>query len=248
MAEPATPPVSPAVAAPIAVPARRDVPWPGQGRIRFLVTRGEGEPPMQVGESTHAWRHDGEKYLLHTVTETTGLVALFRQVKIVQSSEGEVDGERIVPREFRVERNGRQAEGARFDWAGMKVTLLAGGQPRRETALASGAQDLLSQIYQVGLAGAAARLELMIATGNNYGRYAYEAVGEERIATRFGELRTWHVKTPALPGEQATELWLASDYRNLPVRIRFLDRKGDVFEQNAVEIEIDGVRLAERNE
>jgi len=88
----------------------------------------------------------------------------------------------------------------------------------------------------------------MIATGKNYGRYAYEAVGDETIATRFGELRTWHVKTPALPGEQAMELWLASDYRNLPVRIRFLDRKGEVFEQNAVEFEADGARLAARDQ
>ncbi|MBS3916855.1 MAG: DUF3108 domain-containing protein, partial [Sulfuritalea sp.] len=58
--------------------------------------------------------------------------------------------------------------------------------------------------------------------------------------------RTWHMKTPALPGEQAMELWLASDYRNLPVRIRFVDRKGDVFDQNAVEMVIDGMALTER--
>lgn len=126
--------------------------------------------------------------------------------------------------------------------------LQSGGGVAREAPLVAGAQDILSQIYQIGLTGAAARIELMIATGKNYGRYAYEAVADEKIATRFGELRTWHIKTAALPGEQAMELWLASDYRNLPVRIRFIDRKGDVFDQNAVELEVDGTALAERQQ
>jgi hypothetical protein len=220
--------------------------WPRQGRIRFVVTRGEGEQGMQIGESTHSWQHDGERYALQTVTETTGLVALFRELRIVQSSEGTIGAEGLVPQSFAVERKGRLAEGVRFDWAGGKATLMRGGQPRREVAIAPGAQDVLSQIYQIGLAGVAARLEMMIATGKNYGRYAYEAIGDETLATPFGALRTWHVRTPAVPGEQAMEVWLAQDHGNLPVRIRFVDRAGEVYDQNAVEFEIDGARLAAR--
>ncbi|MBI4988195.1 MAG: DUF3108 domain-containing protein [Rhodocyclales bacterium] len=233
---PSAPPAAPA-------PAPVELPWPHQGRIRFTVTRGEGEQTTLVGQSTHTWRHDDATYTLQTLTETVGLAALFRPAKVVQTSEGVLGEEGIVPREFRVERMGQTAERVRFDRDAMKVTLFSGERVRREAPLAAGSQDILSQIYQIGLT-AAARVELMIATGKNYGRYAYEAVGEEKIATRFGELRTWHVKTPALPGEQGMDLWLASDYRNLPVRIRYLDRKGEVFEQNAVELEVDGARLA----
>lgn len=246
-AEPATVPAPPAPAqAAVVVPAQVDTSWPRQGRIRFAVMRGEGDQGTQIGQSTHTWQHDGETYALRAVTETTGLVALFRNVRIVQTSEGSLSNEGLVPKVFSVERNGKQAEQARFDWPGRKVALQPRKGDEREAPLSAGAQDILSQIYQIGLAGAAARIELMIATGKNYGRYAYEAVGDERIATRFGELRTWHVKTPALQGEQAMELWLASDYRNLPVRIRFIDRKGDVFDQNAVEMELEGTALAER--
>ncbi|MCL4725418.1 MAG: DUF3108 domain-containing protein, partial [Rhodocyclaceae bacterium] len=242
--EPA-PPTAPAVAA---APVPVELPWPHQGRIRFAITRGEGELGTLLGQSTHSWKQDGLSYTLQTVTETTGLAALFRAVRVVQISEGELGPAGLVPHEFRVERNGRPAERARFDWDAGKLTLQSGERILRQVALSPGTQDVLSQIYQIGLAGAAARVEMMIATGKNYGRYAYEAVGDETIATRFGELRTWHVKTPALPGEQAMELWLASDYRNLPVRIRFLDRKGEVFEQNAVEFEADGARLAARDQ
>lgn len=232
-------------AAPAPAAVAKVVPaWPRQGRIRFVVTRGEGEQGMEIGQSTHTWRHDGEQYVLQAVTETTGLVALFRAVRIVQSSEGRLGEAGLVPLAFAVERNGKLAEGVRFDWNAGKAALMTGAQVRREVALLAGAQDVLSQIYQIGLAGTAARIEMMIATGKNYGRYAYEAAGDETLATRIGALRTWHVKTPALPGEQAMELWLAQDHGNLPVRIRYIDRKGEVFDQNAVELEIDGTRLA----
>ena len=234
-----------AVAAP-AAEARVETAWPRQGRIRFVVTLGEGEQGMPLGESVHRWSHDGASYVLQTVTETTGLIALFRPLRVVMVSEGAIGPDGLAPREFRVERNGQAAEGARFDREGSRMVLTSAGVARREMPLDPGAQDLLSNAYQLGLLGIAARLELMVATGKNYGRYAFEAVGEERLATRFGELRTWHLRTPAMPGEHATELWLAEDHRNLPVRIRHIDRKGDIYDQTAVEIEIDGVRMAER--
>lgn len=246
-------PTSPAESAPAPAPAPVttaapvELPWPHQGRIRFTVTRGEGEQTTLVGQSTHTWRHDDATYTLQTLTETVGLAALFRPAKVVQTSEGTLGAEGILPREFRVERMGQAAERARFDRDAMKLTLLTGERVRRELPLTPGSQDILSQIYQIGLAGAA-RVEMMIATGKNYGRYAYEAVGEEKIATRFGVLRTWHVKISGLPGEQGMDLWLAADYRNLPVRIRYLDRKGEMFEQNAVELEVDGMKLAENSQ
>lgn len=237
-------PEPPAPPAAMPAPASVEIPWPRQGRIRFAVARGEGEQGMQLGQSTHAWRHDGLAYTLKVVSETTGLVALFRQAQVVQTSEGKVGPEGLAPEAFGVERNGKPAEGVRFDRAAGRAVLTSKGVVRREVALATPAQDLISQVYQIGLIGTAARVELLIVTGKNVGRYAYEAVGDETIPTRFGELRTWHVRTPAMPGEQAMELWLAQDHRNLPVRIRFIDRKGEVYEQNAVEVEIDGAPLA----
>ena len=240
---PAVPP--PAVAVPEPAPPPVALPWPQQGRIRFSVMRGEGEQATLVGESTHTWQHDDATYTLQTLTETVGLAAVFRPAKVVQTSEGTLGAEGILPREFRVERMDRAAERARFDRDAMKVTLLSGERIRRELPFVAGSQDILSQIYQLGLTRSA-RIELMIATGKNYGRHVFETVGEERLATRFGELLTWRLKAVSLAGEQAMELWLATEYRNLPVRIRYIDRKGEVFEQNAVELVVDGARLAER--
>jgi len=234
-------------AAPAAEASKAEIVWPRAGRIRFAVTRGEGERAMRLGDATHIWHHDGEKYRLEAVAETTGLVSVFKNVRIVQTSEGAIGADGLAPDLYTTERNGQRAEGARFDWAAGKVTLTRGDQPRSEATLAAGAQDILSQIYQMSLIGVAARVEMPIATGKRYGRYAYEAVGDETLATPFGELRAWHVRTPALPGEQATELWLAQDYGNLPLRIRFTERGGEVYEQNAIEVNIDGASLAIQN-
>lgn len=237
----------PAAATPIAA-APAEIALPHQGRIRFLVTRGEGEQGLQLGVSVHSWRHDGATYAIQNVTETTGLVALFKPLKVVLTSEGTVGADGLVPREYRAERNGQAAEAARLDRESMRVVLSDAGKVRREAAMAEGAQDLLSHVYQIGLMGAPASVEMMIATGKNYSRYVFELVDAEKLATRFGELRALHYRTLAGEGEQTTEFWLARDYRNLPLRIRHIDRKGDIFDQTAVEIEIEGTRLAERAE
>lgn len=241
------PVVAPQPAAPVAA-APAEITLPRQGRIRFVVTRGEGEQGMQLGESVHGWRHDGATYVIQNVTETTGLVALFKPLKVVLSSEGAIGAGGLVPREYRAERNGQAAEAARLDRESMRVVLSDAGRVRREVALAEGAQDLLSHVYQIGLMGTPARVEMMIATGKNCSRYVFELVDAEKLATRFGVLRALHYRTLAGEGEQTTEFWLAPDYRNLPLRIRHIDRKGDIFDQTAVEMEIDGTKLAERAE
>jgi hypothetical protein len=40
-------------------------------------------------------------------------------------------------------------------------------------------------------------------------------------------LRTLPIRQLPRPGEGSLEIWLAADYRNLPVRIRHYDRKGN---------------------
>lgn len=244
VAEP-PPAASPApLVSPPADEPRTDVTLPASGRIGYVVTRGEGG--FLIGRAVHTWRRDGDAYAIEAVTETVGLAALFRPVRLRQISEGTIGRSGLAPREFRVERNGRVTESARFDWAQKRVTLMTGGG-QQEAPLVSGTQDILSQVYQVGRQSLAdGRMEMMIATGKKYDRYAFDAVGIETLSTPLGDLRTLHLRTPGVPGEQATEVWIALDHHDLPVRLRHLDRKGDVYYQTVEELEYDGVRLPER--
>ena len=60
------------------------------------------------------------------------------------------------------------------------------------------------------------------------------------MALPTGERRAMHLKT--LSGNDSIELWLAvgkdADTRGLPLKIRFTDRKGEIFDQLADEIDI----------
>lgn len=231
---PSVAPTAPAaVAAPPVVEPAAPVPvrigLPGKGRVRYVITRGEGG--FVVGQAVHTWEHDGLAYKLQSVTETTGLAALFKPARVLQASRGEVTAEGLRPLEFRHERVGG-LDTAAFDW-GRRVVAYAG----REDGVAAGAQDMLSMYYQlVLLAPKSGVVELPIATGRKLENYRFEVLGEEALALPAGERRATHLRTRS--GSDTIELWIAGDLRGLPLKIRFTDRKGEIFDQSADEIDI----------
>jgi len=217
---------APAVEAPPAPAASR---LPSRGTIRYRVDR--GDQGFEIGRATHAWEIVDGAYRITAVSETTGLVALFKAVRIELESRGRLTADGLQPEHFVIRRDGRAtSEQAEFDWAQMQVRI-AGGAPQ---PLNAGAQDLLSFHYQLGLLphpGAGNRLP--IATGKKYEIYQLEALGDEQIDIPAGSFHTLHLRAP---GDNTTELWLAYDYLLLPVKIRHIDRNGDGFVQVATEI------------
>lgn len=235
---PDRPEAPPAAAAPVTdtsapAPQPAKSALPARGRVRYAITRGEGG--FVIGQSVHTWEHDGFAYQLQSVTETTGLAALFKPARVVQISRGEVSAEGLRPREFRHERVGG-LDTANFDWA-RRVVAYAG----REENVAAGAQDMLSMYYQlVLLAPKSAALEMPIATGRKLENYRFDIVGEEPVALPAGERRALRLKTRS--GNDTIEVWLdagkGAEMRGLPLKIRFTDRKGEIFDQLADDIDI----------
>ena len=231
-AEAAQPPAPPPAAAAPAAPQPIAIDLPAKGRIRFAVIRGDQN--FVVGQAIHEWRQDGFTYILRGVVETTGLASLFRPARIVQVSEGTVTAAGLRPAEFRTER-GTGTESARFDWDDGKVVFSAGNP--RELALPPGTQDLLSMIYQMALAAPIeGAVDLPIATTRKVERYRFEALGEETIAVKSGDVRALHLRTRS--GVEATEIWVAAIPPRVPLKIRYLDRKGDQYEQVAEEVDL----------
>jgi hypothetical protein len=238
-ASPPAPPVAvPPAPTPVptvapAAPAPVRIALPGKGRVRYTITRGEGG--FVVGQAVHTWEQDGFTYKLQSVTETTGLAAVFKPARVVQSSQGEVTVEGLKPHEFRHERVGG-LDTASFDWT-RRVVSYAG----REDGVAAGAQDMLSMYYQlVLLAPKSGVLEMAIATGRKLENYRIEVLGEEAVALPTGERRASRLRIRS--GGDTIELWLAvgkdAETRGLPLKIRFTDRKGEIFDQLAADIDI----------
>lgn len=205
---------------------------PPHGIIRYRVDRGDSN--FEIGVASQEWAFDDGRYRLHSVVETTGLVWLFRSLRIEMESVGRVSEDGLRPETFGVRRDGGEArEVAVFDWDSMQVRV--GDRPPQ--ALDRGAQDLLSLYFQMPyLDLEAGQMALLpVATGKKYGTYRLEVVGDEVIDVPFGSLRTRHLRAP---GENATEFWLGYDYRMLPVKIRHTDAKGGSLVQVATEINI----------
>ncbi|MBS1188418.1 MAG: hypothetical protein H6R10_210 [Rhodocyclaceae bacterium] len=213
-------------------PAPAEPRLPSQGHIRFAVYKGsEG---LLVGQAVHSWEFADGHYRLQAVTETVGLAALFKPIRVELESRGELTAGGLQPERFTTRRNGNATnENADFDWNVRQVTLERDGS-RRD--LPEGAQDLLSFHYQFGyLATAREGIGMGVATGKKFENYRFEAVGEEDIDTPAGHFRTLHVRVKI---DSTTELWLARDRLMVPVKIRYTDKKGESFEQVATELGI----------
>jgi hypothetical protein len=207
--------------------------WPRSGRIVYQVTRGtEG---FVVGQSEQRWEHDGTRYSLHAETETTGLAALFRPVKVIQDSRGIFDAAGLRPLEYDAARDGKPQGGARFDPEQGRITQDRGSG----AAFLAGAQDLLSIFYQLAtLSFDVPSFPLTVATGRKVATFAVTVGLELDLETPQGPRRVRHLKVIGNAREDATEIWLDVETR-LPLKIRHRDRKGDIFDQIATLIETE---------
>lgn len=198
---------------------------PRQGEITYELYLGSDK--FSVGRTLQTWELDDGGYRLSSVSETTGLVALFTRQRLAYESRGRLTASGLRPEHFttyRVRSGRSENAAADLDWDAMTAMI---GNPQRDVALPADAQDLVSFMYQLGLMPLApGRIELPITNGWKLERYELEIGGEEQLQTPFGTLRAVPVRQVRRPGQESIELWLAAEYRWLPVRIRFFDREG----------------------
>jgi hypothetical protein len=225
-APPAPPPPAPSAPPPPPVP-----PWGSHSRIVYSATYGTSG--FVIGETRQEFTADGGHYVLHSSFAPKGLAALRGRTR-AQDSSGEIAADGLRPGEFRDQREGRDAESAALDWTAAKVTFSGS---RGQSALPTGAQDLLSVFYQLAWLMPRQNLDLAVATAGRVGRWTFEYLGEETLNVSAVELATLHLRTRA-DGDM-TEVWLATGRGGLPVKIRYTDRNGDVFEQVATQLEIN---------
>lgn len=215
------------VAAQPQAPARS---LPRKGRITYDLVYGPDRFP--VGRTVQTWEVDSGRYQLASRSETTGIVNVIRSQYRNYSSRGALTREGLKPEAFRMSRNrggGRANEeaSAQFDWKEAKVTLARAAEVRQEK-LPPRSQDLLSFVFQLALdPPAAGRLTQVVTTGSRIEVYELEVLREELIDTPLGTLRALPIRQVRKGNEESIELWLAVEYRYLPVRLRFYNRGGE---------------------
>ena len=214
-----------------------------EARLEFDVFRGEG---LLIGETRYHWVHDGQRYQMETSTETTGLAALLRPLRIDQRSDGDLLDTGLRPQRYasRPTQGKGTEEEVVFDWPANRVMLRAGSKKSGHD-LVAGAQDMASLWLELmWRAQSGGEFDFMVATGKRYTpRWFVPEQDTDSLDTAIGRLLVKRLQARAQPGDNQIEVWLAPNLRWLPVRIRYTDRKGDVYDQRVRMIEYENVSL-----
>ncbi len=200
---------------------------PRRGRIAYALYMGTNK--FEVARTIQSWETSADTYKLESTSGTSGLASLFRNEQRIFRSSGRMTEHGLRPENFvssRIRSGQTNESTVRFDWDKNSITL-GSGATQRSAALPAGSQDILSFMYQLALAPPpAGRVQIAITNGTRFENYALDVMAEETLVTPMGNIRTLPVKQMRREGGESMEIWLAADYRYLPVRIRFIGRDG----------------------
>ena len=229
--------IPPAVAA--AEPVAQH-PLPKHAQLDFAVYQGSSASFM-IGEVHHTLEITDGRYMLKSVTKTTGLAGFFKSYLLTQSSRGMAGNKGLQPEIFEEEKissGSTQKLNVMFDWTAQTLQFSDGA----ETELPADAQDTLSMLYQLSQFSMHREIvPLTISNGKKLEKYELEIGPQEEIITPLGRLRALHLRKLHSQGEEGFEIWLGLEYRMLPVKFRHIDRSGEV----AGEALIVGIRIAD---
>lgn len=201
-----------------------------QVEAEFEVRRGNDSAP--AGITKISFNLDKNKrYTLLSQTEAKGLASLFFS-NLLQKSEGSVTDSGLRPDFYSYQYGGisaKKLQTANFDWE-KSILTLRNAKGESSMKLTDGTQDFLSFMYQFMYMPPLNNLQITMTNGKKLRTYDYAFEGEEIITSKFGELKTIHLLKSSVDDEK-TELWLATDYQYLPVKIRKTEKDGTVIEQ-----------------
>lgn len=210
---------------------------PAALELQYQVVK--GEDGFRIGRATYIWVSANGGYTLTSITQGTGLFSLFQPGKLVQISQGKITPFGLAPDDFWIQR-GRatpdKSTAAHFNYARKTVTITKNNNAY-SVPLEDNAQDILSVIFQLVVRSPFAEdMLLHVTSGKSLKPYHAVVVGEERINTALGEVSTLHIRRPAEAGEDAIDMWLATNYSFIPVKIRIDHSKFGIVEQLITEM------------
>lgn len=227
-------PVVPNVAAPLPAPVvsatQSSSPIEPSGTTTTLPAHFElqyhlllGEHGLPLGHASYVWIAEENRYTLVSITQAEGLLALFQPGRLEQISTGHIQGNDLVPDDFEIQRGSDSADKSthiHIDYTQHQATVTHGGKQQIEP-VPGRVQDILSVIFQLALHPPRAETMLLyVSSGKEFKPYHVISVGEERINTPLGVLRTLHLSWPAENDENAMDIWLDEDHYDAPVKIR----------------------------
>lgn len=225
-------PVPPSAAAPIDDRladeriARR---LPPSGKLVYQFYWGESR--WLAGLATHQWVIENGHYTLSSNVSTTGLFGLIHPLRLVETSQGSVVGERLRPQMFTTQLNDYAPAIAYFNWDKGHFRWYR-GKASFTQALPANAYDKISFLYQLYIA---AEQESFLAPDITMGRglehFDIRNLGAEDVEIEGAAYPAIHLKRATTSADmEQVEIWL-STRDNLPLKMIYSNPAGDYFEQ-----------------
>ena len=212
---------------------------PPAAQLRYHVTRQGPDGDGAVTEARLSWQPEGSQYLVQwALTLPSGRTR-------TQSSRGTLDAAGLHPVRYADQPASEQA--AHFDAEGARVRFSSNAP---DAALASGAQDRLSVLLQLGaLIGAAparyppgSQITVQTVGTRDAPLAVFVVVGDEAIRTAAGTLEqaVRLERAPTGAWEPRLEVWLGRSLDYLPLRLRSSGADGQVTDQLLSEAVVAG--------
>jgi hypothetical protein len=214
------------------------LPAPSFVDMDFDVKRVNG-----FGSGRAHYRYQAEpqgRYSLRSELEAVGLASIAFAGKRIETSIGKITDQGLQPEAYRVDVTSKpeKLQAANFDWVNHKLTLKTAKTETVED-LPEGTQDFLSFMYQFMFVPPLERMEWPLTNGKMVRVYNYVFIAEEVIATKFGQINTYHIAKSSGDAEEKTDVWLAEDYRFIPIKILKITKDGSGYEFIATRIDTD---------
>ncbi len=205
----------------------------------FEVIRGNDKSAAGVTKVTFKI-DENHRYTITSITQAKGLVSLFFG-NLTQKSEGTVTDNGLKPDFYAYQygNDAKKSQTANFAWD-QNILHMHTAKGDTTAALVPGTQDFLSFMYQFMFTAPLDNMQITMTNGRRLRTYSYNFEGEETLSTKLGVLNTVHLLKSS-GDEEKTEIWLATDYQYLPVKIRKTEKDGSVIEQTVISLKTEPV-------
>jgi len=180
-------------------------------------------------------------YRIVSESRAVGLLALVEKHTLRFVSSGVLTPSGLRPQHFEGKRGDADSRQVRadFDWQTGQLTIVHDG--RTETfALPVATQDRISSMYQFMFLSREGlqRLEFPMTNGRKLDNYVYTVQPGGDLDTRLGRMATLHLVKQHRADENVAEIWLAPQYRFLPVKLLIQEEDGTRYEQVITSLEL----------
>jgi hypothetical protein len=206
---------------------------PQRVQLEFAVSSGS----MDLGEGRDVLEHDGKSYTVASELKTVGLAALLYKLDIRRQSRGLVTRDGLRPLHFEEQRTRKPRRAADFDWDA-KTIKLTDGDKVETLPLPENTFDQTSFTYAFAFKASLDYLPpVHLTDGRKLSDYRYEVLGKEKLKTPLGELEALHIrKVRDADDKRGFEVWLSAEHHHLPVRIRYVEKNGQIVDSNITRI------------